>query len=130
MGKALRKYNFFHFILHFGYAIIDIFGLSCNWLPTTRLYHECREEMVKQVDVLYLMRRVVLLERAITTLMTVEQLRALHLMENKTLAEAKRDRRKFRWNDETFVYRVMQRCGEGGTSEVKEKRINDTLEKD
>jgi hypothetical protein len=55
--------------------------------------------MVKQLDILYLMRRVTFLERAMNSVLTEDQVCALHLMENRTLAEAKKDRRRFKWND-------------------------------
>jgi hypothetical protein len=85
MGKRLKKYNFLYFIAHVFYVVGAIFGCSWNW-PTTKLYYECREEMVKQLDILYLVRRVTFLEKAINTLMTGRQLRSLHLMESRTLA--------------------------------------------
>ena len=98
MGKQLKKYNFLYFLMHMVYVVIDLFGCKCNW-KTAKLYHECREEMVKQLDVLYLFRRVTVLERAIGTILTENQIGLLHLLENRTLAEARRDRRKFRWNN-------------------------------
>ena len=76
--------------------ITDLFKFACP-CPTSKLYHDCREEMVKQLDVLYLFRRITFLERAISTIMTDKQQRALHLLENRTLDEAKKDRRKYKW---------------------------------
>lgn len=97
MGKQLKKYNFLYFLLHMVYVVADTIGCPPKW-PATKLYYECREEMVKQLDILYLMRRVTILERGISSLLTDRQIRALHLLDNRTLAEARRDRRKFRWN--------------------------------
>lgn len=65
--------------------------------------------MVKQLDILYLFRRVTILERAMNSLLTDRQIRALHLIDTKTLAEAKSDRRKFRWNEESFLYKIAHR---------------------
>jgi hypothetical protein len=127
MGKRLKKYNFLYFLLHLCYVLTDAVGLRCSW-PTTKLYYECREEMVKQLDILYLVRRVTFLERALGAMLSEKQLRTLHLVENRTLAEAKKDRRKFRWNDETFLYKFLERQKQpapfsGHASELKELEL-------
>lgn len=41
--------------------------------------------MVKQLDILYLFRRITILERGINSLLTDKQILALRLMDNKTL---------------------------------------------
>lgn len=87
------------------YALIGVFKCKCDW-PTSKLYHECREEMVKQLDVLFLYKRVVILERAIGTLLNEKQIQALHLYENPTLAEAKRHRRRYKVSHDSFLYRA------------------------
>ena len=94
MTKQLKKYNFLYFLSHIFYMIADTLGCKCDW-PTTRLFHDCREEMVKQLDILYLFRRVSLLEKGVNNLLTDKQVRSLHLLEKRTLLEAKKDRRRF-----------------------------------
>lgn len=84
MKKDLQKYNFFYFIVHLFYALVNMFGNCCSW-KTAKLYHECREEMTKQLDILYLYKRVVLLERGMGTLLSEKQISALHLLEKPSL---------------------------------------------
>jgi len=55
--------------------------------------------MVKQLDILYLFKRITILERGMGSLLTDRQILALRLMDNKTLTEAKKDRRRSKWNE-------------------------------
>lgn len=88
------------------YSVISLFNCKCDW-PTSKLYYECREEMVKQLDILFLYKRVVILERAIGTLLNEKQIQALHLYENPTLAEAKKYRRRYKLCHDSFIYRAV-----------------------
>lgn len=62
--------------------------------------------MNKQLDILYLFKRITFLERAIGALLTDNQVRSLHLFKKRTLAEAIKDRRQFKWNNENFLFRA------------------------
>lgn len=98
MQKQLKKYNFLYFLLHLVYVVIDLFGCKCNW-KTARLYYECRQEMTKQLDVLYLYKRVIFLQRAVSTIFSDQQLKALHLFQNFTLDEARQVRKRHKLNN-------------------------------
>lgn len=64
--------------------------------------------MVKQLDILYLFRRVTILERAIKNIFSDEQMRALYFINNRTLAEAKSDRHKFKWKEDSLVNKISK----------------------
>jgi hypothetical protein len=117
MRNTLKKYNFLYFLAHLFYNMLDMLGCHPRW-STTRLFCECREEMVKQLDILYLLRRVTILERAINNLLPDHQIRALYLLNNRTLTEAKADRHKFKWNEDTLLRKLSRKKGEQCNSEV------------
>jgi hypothetical protein len=87
------------------YYGFDIFGIRLPW-PTTQLYYDCKDEMAKQLDILYLFKRITVLERGMGSLLTERQIMALRLMDTKTLNEAKKDRRRSKWNEEVFLKRA------------------------
>lgn len=120
MRKGLKKYNFFYFLLHLIYVLINIFKTKCNW-KTSKLFHECREEMIKQLDIGYLFKRIVILERGLSTILTPRQLRALHFFENPTLEEAKKMRRLYKTNHDSLIYRALT-CKNEGTCEKESNK--------
>jgi hypothetical protein len=130
MKKELKKYNFFYFLVHLVYALVSAFGRCCNW-KTAKLYHECREEMTKQLDILYLYKRVVLLERGLSTLLSERQLSALHLLDKPTLAEAKKTRRKYKFNHDSFLYRALAKNRDICESQevINERKVGDSVDK-
>ena len=78
--------------------------------------------MVKQLDILYLLRRVTILERAIRNMMSDQQLRALYLINNRTLAEAKIDGHRFKWNEDTLIRKLSRINNQNCDSEIGLRR--------
>lgn len=105
MQKQLKSYNFFYFILQLLYAFFKVFKCKFNW-GTAKLYYECRQEMIKQLDVLYLYRRIAFLQKAIGTIFTDHQLKALHLYPRSSLSEAQDFRKRHKVNHDYFLYKI------------------------
>ena len=83
-SNTYKGYNFLYFLLHMFSNFLDNFNCRPNWKKVNK-YASCREEMLKQLDVLYLLKRVTFTERALTVLLAQHQLRGLHLTERPTL---------------------------------------------
>ena len=66
------------------YSILSKIRLKPNW-PKIKRYYECREEMLKQFDVLYLYKRVNFLEKSLGCMLEEYQLKGMHLTEQITL---------------------------------------------
>jgi hypothetical protein len=77
------------------YAFLRFFNFKPNWEKLSR-YHSIREEMLKQLDVLYLIKRINFLENSLTFFFTKKQLMALHLTNQLTMAEAAKIRRSYK----------------------------------
>ena len=84
MRKGLKKYNFLYFLLHLFYMLVSLLRCRYKW-KTSKLFYDCREEMTKQLDISYLFKRLVILERGMETLLSDRQMRALHFFENPSL---------------------------------------------
>ena len=52
-----KKYNFAYFMAELVYGVLRRFKLKPNW-PVVKEFYLCSEEMVKQLDILYLLKRV------------------------------------------------------------------------
>ena len=61
-----------------------------------RRYHHCRAEVLKQMDILYLLKRVGFLERALEVMFDEHQIKGIHLMRKLTLEEVKHNRKQFK----------------------------------
>ena len=70
-------------------------GFKPRWKSTLE-YNKCKKEMEKQLDILYLLERVLFLESAITTVLDTHQLKALHLREKLSLNQVKAIRKDFK----------------------------------
>ena len=90
----MKKYDFLKFLFHGFYKFIKLLGCSPNW-KTYKIFDDCKEEMVRQLDVVYLIKRIMLLERAILTLLDEHQVKGLHLQRKLTLEEVKKNRKNF-----------------------------------
>jgi hypothetical protein len=90
-----KDYNFLHFMGQSIYAFLRFFKFKPKWEKLSR-YHSIREEMLKQLDVLYLIKRINFLEHSLTFLFTKKQLMALHLTNQLTMAEAAKIRRSYK----------------------------------
>ncbi len=80
----MKNYNFSRFILTGLYKILLYIGCKPEW-KSCKEYDETNEEMAKQLDVLYLLKRVIFLERAVNSLLDEHQLKGIHLEEKLTL---------------------------------------------
>lgn len=69
--------------------------------------------MIKQLDVLYLFRRLAFVERAVSTLFTTHQIKALHLYQKISLTEAQQIRKRYKINHDSFLYRACSSGSEG-----------------
>jgi hypothetical protein len=70
-------------------------GCQPQWARVGR-YYRVREEMVKQLDILFLIKRINFLEKSLTFLFTPPQLKALHLTHQPTMADAAAIRRNYK----------------------------------
>ena len=76
------------------YEFLSNIGCEPDW-PSIKRYHDTREESVEQLDIRYLFKRIVFMERALLALFNDKQLQGLHLMRKMTIAEAKEVRKMF-----------------------------------
>ncbi len=93
--EGFHKYNFLHFIAQGIYNFLKLFGGGRS-LERAKGYQRCREELLKQLDILYLLKRVSYLERAIEVMLDDHQLKGIHLLQKPTLAQARRYRKNFK----------------------------------
>lgn len=70
-------------------------GYRPDW-KRLKWYHQVREEMLKQLDVLFLIKRVNFLEKSLTFLFTPPQLMDLYLTRQLTMSDAITTRRNYR----------------------------------
>lgn len=80
------KSDGFHFGTFIGYAFYQVgkfFG-DVKW-KSMRKYHECRQEIQKQFDICFLMRRVIFLERSLRVILEDHQFKGLHMHQKMTL---------------------------------------------
>jgi hypothetical protein len=129
MRKGLKKYNFVYFFLQLCYIVVNLFKCRCSW-KTPKLFYECREEMTKQLDILYLFKRLVILERGLGTLLSERQIRALHFFDNPTFEEAKHTRRLYKTSHDSFLFRALARNDCSETASKGEKGENGEEKKD
>jgi hypothetical protein len=59
-------------------------------------YYDTREEILKQLDILFLLKRINFLEQSLTFLFSNDQMKCLHLANHFTMSEAVRVRRGYR----------------------------------
>lgn len=97
----LKKYNFLYFIAQLAYRLFKD-KCGCNW-GAVKGYFKCRQEVLKQIDVLYLLKRVTFLERAIEILLDSHQLKGVHLLKHLSIEEAKRNRRNFKLHERAIL---------------------------
>jgi hypothetical protein len=97
-GRVEKEYNFLYFL---GQGVLTLLrGVGCRpqWARLGQ-YYRTREEMLKQLDVLFLIKRLNFLEKSLTFLFTPPQLKALHLTHQLTMADAVATRRNYRLKD-------------------------------
>ena len=92
---------------HLGYyllclvkEILDFFGCKPNW-KKTQVFLESSEEMSSQLDVAYLMRKLLFMDAAISKLMEKHEVEALCVREKPTIEKVKEERKKH------FAYEII-----------------------
>jgi hypothetical protein len=58
-------------------------------------YDDCREEIGKQLNITFILKKITFLESSIRTIFTSHQLRGLHLQRKLSLKEAEQFRKHF-----------------------------------
>lgn len=89
-----EKFHLLSFIGYGFFLLLDTIGLSPKW-KIMRQFDETREEIGKQLDVAFLIRKISFVEDCLTFILEDFQIKCLHLKGKLTLAEAKTARRKF-----------------------------------
>lgn len=84
-GKPVpSNFNFFYFIATFIKDILARLPRKFQWKKVDE-FRKCRSEMVNQLDVSYLLKRIVFLEQAIASILPEHQLKALFLTAKPTI---------------------------------------------
>ncbi len=65
------------------YSILKTLKINPDW-KTLKYYHQTREEALKQLDILFLFKRVNFLEKSFSLLFSESQLKGLHLSSHTT----------------------------------------------
>lgn len=123
---ASQRFHFATFLLYALYRVARWFG-EVKWKSMAK-YHECRQEIQKQFDVCFLMRRVIFLERSLRVVLEDHQFKGLHLYEKMTLKEARQLRKFYKLRD-----RIRQQEGAGIAPEgpgVEEGRTAEGLDEE
>ena len=81
----IKSYNMLTHIVCKVYGWLTKFNIHPNW-PQIKLYDDCMEEAVKQLDVRLLMQRLTFMERALMVMFTDNQWKGLHMGTKLTLA--------------------------------------------
>lgn len=83
-NKIEKKYNFLYYLCQVVYEIIGIFRITPNW-EIVKKYNSISEEVVKQLDILLILKRINFIEKSLSFLFTDHQLKGLHLASHYTL---------------------------------------------
>ena len=65
-----------------------------DW-PKTDIYQKCSQEMIKQLDVTYIVKKLMFFDDALSKLLGKDELKELYMKGRPTLAEASQKRRKY-----------------------------------
>jgi hypothetical protein len=106
---TFRKYNIFFYVLQTIYSFLKRLKIKLNW-ERVSFFHKTREEMVKQLDVLYLFKKIHILESAMVLLFSKHQLRGLMLKHEMTVSEVRGIRKMYSFKKE--MARLLFRRGE------------------
>lgn len=93
--KTFTSYNFISYLIQCVHGVITFIGFSPNWKSTIE-YNKCQEEMEKQLDVSYLLERILYLESVASTVLDNHHLKGLHLRDKLSLKQARKKRRAFK----------------------------------
>lgn len=79
-----RKYNILYYLVQSIYVVLKAFKIRCEW-KNIKFFHKTREEMIRQLDVMLLFKKINMLESAMMTLLTRKQLVGLMLKPEMTV---------------------------------------------
>ena len=86
---------------HLGYLllipirrVLSYFGVFSDWWQSTHLYTRCMDEVNQQIDVLAILQKILLLEKAVTVMLSSHQFEVLHLFGREKLEDAEWRRKK------------------------------------
>lgn len=111
-------FNLLTFLPYCVYSLLDSFGKTPRW-ELMQHFHEVREEVGKQLDFPFLIRRIQFLEESLTYLFDDYQLSCLHLKKKMTLEEAAEKRKIY-----SSTRRLLKAARKRTTHTGKPQRIN------
>ena len=93
-----NKFHFVSFLIYGIYNLCNFFGCSLN-IELLKKFDECRNEIQKQFDMAFLMKRIIFFERSLRILFEDHQFKGLHMHDKMTLKEAQELRSYYRLRD-------------------------------
>ena len=65
---ASKSYNIFYYFASFAFDFLELFNYKPDW-KRTNTFIECSDEMSMQLDITYILRRLIFLEAAVSKTM-------------------------------------------------------------
>jgi hypothetical protein len=105
-GEAVpaASFNFLYYISTGIKDLLTRFGKGPSW-PKVDKFRRCRDGMLDQLDISFLIQRVVFLERAIANILPEHQFKALFVRSKPTLSEIKTHKRQYK------LAKLIRKCG-------------------
>lgn len=88
-----KRYNFFYYLATVVKDFLGLFKIKPEWKQTD-LFVKCSEEMENQLDIYYILKRLIFLERAVEIMFNDKQYPLLFLQNKMTIDEAEEIRKK------------------------------------
>ena len=124
-----RSYHLGYFLLSYLKAFLDLVGVNPDW-PRVRAYDEASDEVSSQIDVTYIVRKLIFIDAAVAKLMEKHELETLCMREKPTLEKAKEER-KMHFRPEIFRQQREQELEDETPAEnalsPKERLMEDSL---
>ena len=89
-----KKYNILYYFVQSIYGVLKALKIKCEW-RNVEFFHKTREEMIRQLDVMLLFKKINMLESAMMTLLSKKQLVGLMLKPEMTVSEVRRIRKLY-----------------------------------
>lgn len=89
------SFNFLNFIRYYTYVFLKKVGFNCEWPPLLKYAKECRAEILQQLDVKALLKRIIFIEHCLNYMIEDYQLDALQIKKPTKPHEIKKIRQKF-----------------------------------
>lgn len=77
-------FNFFYYIASIILGVLDFCGCKPKW-DKTRTFMECSEEMINQLDVTYILQKLMFLESAVSKMIEPHELSAIQLRQKMSV---------------------------------------------